>query len=234
MNKIQDREIVIPGQLLGEGIRCETLGESCAREGSNTYALVKGLARVVDNNTVNVVPIHGAYLPKPGDMVVGVIDYDLGGIFTVDIRGAYRCILKPRSQNPRGGDRGRGRGGRDQRGRDEEEAETFNVGDLVSSKIATVDEVKEAQLTGTWKLEPGYVIHVNPKRVPRIIGKKKSMIDMIRQYTGSRITVGQNGLIWIKDGNVPLAVEAIRKVEAEAQSTGLTDRVADFLKSRSK
>jgi exosome complex component RRP4 len=237
MNEVKDRDIVLPGQLLGQKMRCEG---ACIQEGENNYALVKGLARV-DRGNITVIPIDGAYIPKEGDVVIGVIDIDLGGVYSVDIKAAYKCILKPLREGGRGGPRG---GGRDRRGgggrnqgrperRDEEEEMNFQVGDIISAKIAYVDEVKEAKLIGPRKLEPSCIIKVKPKRVPRIIGKQKSMIDLLRSYTNSSISVGQNGLVWIKNGNVQLAIDAIRKVEAEAQTSGLTDRMTEYLRSRS-
>lgn len=69
-------------------------------------------------------------------------------------------------------------------------------------------------------------------RVPRIIGKKGSMITMLKKETGAQILVGQNGRVWIsgksRDEEAIIA-EAIRKIEAEAHTTGLTDRVREFL-----
>ncbi|MFH0862363.1 MAG: hypothetical protein V1875_04955 [Candidatus Altiarchaeota archaeon] len=231
---VKDRDIVLPGQFLGEKMRCEG---ACIQEGDRTFALVKGLARV-DRNNITVIPLDGAYIPKEGDVIIGVIDIDLGGVYSVDIKAAYKCILKP--LRDRGGGGGRGGGGRDRRGGgrppqrfDEDEPQTFEVGDIISAKIAYVDEVKEAKLMGPRKLAPSCMIRVKAKRVPRIIGKQKSMIDLIRKYTNSSISVGQNGLVWIKNGNVQLAIDAIRKVEAEAQTSGLTDRVTEYLKSRS-
>jgi exosome complex component RRP4 len=238
MNSVKDREIVLPGQYLGDDLRCES---GCVTEDGKSYALVKGLARV-DRNNVSIIPLDGAYIPKEGDIIIGVVDIDLGGVYSIDVKGAYKTILKP-LRDSRGGGRGGGgpRGGRrDMRGggrrdrRDEEEPEKFVPGDLISAKVAYVDEVKEAKLTGPRKLEGGFVIQVKPKRVPRIIGKQKSMIDLIRGKTGSSISVGQNGLIWLKGGDTTLAVDAIRKVEAEAHTSGLTDRMMEFLKGKSR
>jgi exosome complex RNA-binding protein Rrp4 len=48
--------------------------------------------------------------------------------------------------------------------------------------------------------------------------------------------VGQNGVIWL-DGepeDVSLAVSAIRKVEDEAHTTGLTDKVRKFLEEHGR
>jgi exosome complex component RRP4 len=234
MTNVKDREIVLPGQLLGENVRCEG---SYVAEGNRSYSLVKGLARV-DRNNVSVIPLDGAYMPKAGDVVIGIIDVDLGGVYSVDIKAPYKCILKPMRDSRGGGRGGRDRrGGRDNRGPgrgDYEEEQNFEVGDLISAKIAYVDEVKEAKLMGPRKLEQGYVFQVKPRRVPRIIGKQKSMIDLIRAQTRASISVGQNGLIWMKNGNTELAKEAIRKVEAEAHTSGLTDRITEFLKTKSK
>ncbi len=241
MTETKDRDIVYPGQPLGEG-SCQGPVFS---EGGYKMSLIKGLARVNERST-NIIPLNGVYVPKPGDMVVGVVEHDFGGIYAIDIDCPYRCILRPSSgRGGRGGGRGgRDRGGRNNRdrgsrgGRDQryerEEKTDWNLGDIVSAKIGTVDELKEAQLIGPRELKGGLVIKVKSMRVPRIIGKKKSMIEVIRKYSRSRISVGQNGLIWLKEGDVSLAVEALRIVENEAYKSGLTDKMTQFMRSRSQ
>jgi exosome complex component RRP4 len=62
------------------------------------------------------------------------------------------------------------------------------------------------------------------------------MIQMLKNQTGCRIYVGQNGRIWI-DGeleNIVLAVKAIRMIEDEAHSLGLTEKVKQFLEQNSR
>lgn len=211
----------MPGEVVGEGSKSEG---STIKDTGKIISTVKGLYRN-SNGISSVIPLNGVYKPKEGDMVVGIVEHDFGGIYALDVGGPYRCILKPRAP---------GRGGRDQRSRDprprEDEPESYKIGDIVSAKIASVDEVHEAQLMGPRILDGGYVIKVKPARVPRIIGKKKSMIEVIRRYTDSRISVGQNGLIWIRDGNVELATKAIKMVEEQAYLSGLTDRMTEYLK----
>ena len=61
------------------------------------------------------------------------------------------------------------------------------------------------------------------------------MISLIREHTGCDITVGQNGLIWIKgtmDGEL-LAHEAIKLIEKKSHQEGLTDKIQTFLESKS-
>ena len=112
----------------------------------------------------------------------------------------------------------------------------LNHGDSVMAKVLQVDESKKLQITlndrNLYKIKGGYMIDVEPSRVPRIIGKKASMIALIKKYTRCRIFVGQNGRIWI-DGDteaIEKALQAIYKIENEAITFGLTDRVEELLK----
>ena len=45
---------------------------------------------------------------------------------------------------------------------------------------------------------------------------------------------GQNGLVWIKGENATIAAEAVRKIEREAETQGLTDQVEKFLNEKVK
>jgi len=114
------------------------------------------------------------------------------------------------------------------------------VGDVVLLKIVGHDETMRIQVTmqdhGLRKLTGGMVIEVSPSKVPRVIGKTGSMIQMLKNMTGCRIYVGQNGRIWI-DGeldNIVRAVRAIRLIEEEAHARGLTERVKQLLESGSE
>jgi len=55
---------------------------------------------------------------------------------------------------------------------------------------------------------------------------------MIKEKTNCKITVGQNGKVWIL-GEDPkmekLAIDTIRKIDKEAHENGLTDKIKKFL-----
>jgi exosome complex component RRP4 len=66
-----------------------------------------------------------------------------------------------------------------------------------------------------------------------VIGKKGSMISMIKQETGCHIILGQNGVILVTGKNPEdeeLAIMAIHKIEEEAHTTGLTDRILQMIR----
>lgn len=208
---VQDRERVIPGQLIGEKIQHDI---SCFHEGDSIFSSIHGIARV-DDNRVRVIPSSGWYIPKENDLVIGVITEVLTGRWEVDIRSPYLCTLRGEevTRDPLGVDLGR----------------YFKVGEIISAKISGVDEVNSCQITKPWKLEGGIIIDVNPKRVPRVVGKKRSMLNIIKDKTGCKIVVGQNGWIWVNGSRTELAIKTIKKIEREAQTHGLTDRIIGML-----
>jgi len=216
MTNVKDRDFVYPGQLLAEKAKA---GSFCIQDGERIISAVCGLVRI-DGNNVSVIPSAGSYTPKVDDVVSGVISNVGTGHWKVNIGAPYECTMLP-------GDRIK----------DSSEANLrtmFDVGDRISAKIVRVNEVYDTLLERPWKLDEGLIIYVNPKRVPRVVGKKRSMLELLKAKTRCQIVVGQNGYVWIKGDNVGVAVEAIRKIEAEAQTRGLTDRVGKMLDEKIK
>ncbi len=214
----QEKEFVVPGQELGGSGRFDL---TCFKEQGKVYSSVLGLARK-DPKELSVIPSKGAYVPKEGDVVVGVIEDVINTVWLVDIGSPYKSfilrdeVIDKRDQNH------------------QDMRQIFAPGDIVSGKVERINEVHSHLLSKPWKLEKSLIIDVNPKRIPRVIGKNRSMLEIVKQKTGVHIIVGQNGRIWLKDGNISLAVEAIRKIEREAQTHGLTNRITQYLDERSQ
>jgi exosome complex component RRP4 len=59
------------------------------------------------------------------------------------------------------------------------------------------------------------------------------MINMILKETRCQVTIGQNGKVLISGRNredEELVVKVIRKIEAEAHTSGLTNRIQEYFK----
>jgi len=58
------------------------------------------------------------------------------------------------------------------------------------------------------------------------------MIQLLKKYTHSRIHVGKNGRIWIDADldNTAKVIQAIKMIERESVSFGLTDKIESYLK----
>jgi len=82
------------------------------------------------------------------------------------------------------------------------------------------------------KISNGEFLKISSTRVPRLIGKRGSMIQTIEQATQTRILIGQNGILVVtgkSNEGIALAFKAIRLVEEEAHTSNLTQRVKDLL-----
>ena len=81
------------------------------------------------------------------------------------------------------------------------------------------------------KLESKMIIRIDPVKLPRLIGKEGSMINMIKEETKCDIVVGQNGIVWV-DGdekNRSAAVSAIKFIDENYVDADLTERVRRLL-----
>jgi len=121
---------------------------------------------------------------------------------------------------------------------DSEMESVYGIGDLIVTKIfnvkrTSVDLTMKQRENGLGKIKEGLIINVNPHRVPRVIGKEGSMIKMIKDASGCMITVGQNGLIWIKGNSIDAEIYSKKAIEFIIENTtseGLTKKVEDWLK----
>ena len=120
-------------------------------------------------------------------------------------------------------------------------AHVYGVGDLVIAQVINFDRTRDPLLTtkgrGLGKVTSGRVARISPAKIPRIIGKKGSMITMLKKETGVDIIPGQNGVI-LAAGRGPdhetIAVEAVYMIEREAHTSGLTDRVKAMIQEKMK
>lgn len=217
------RQLVTPGDLLAEGAYIP--GENTYKEDKKIYASRLGLVEYEDKK-VNVVALRAFYVPKVGDTVVGtIVEVGFNG-WTVDISSPYLALLRAsdvlsRPFRPQRNDL----------------SEVLNIGDLVIAKIVAYDRAHDPQLTvgepGLGKITRGQVVEITPSKIPRLIGRKGSMISMIKEETGCHIILGHNGIVLVTGKsleNEQLAMMAIRKIEEESHTAGLTDRIAQMIK----
>ncbi|HKM50062.1 MAG TPA: exosome complex RNA-binding protein Rrp4 [Candidatus Bathyarchaeia archaeon] len=220
------KQLVTPGDLLAEGPYFA--GENTYRDGSKIYSSRIGLADIIGNKLI-VVPIKGAYIPRIDDIVIGrITDIGMSG-WQVDISAPYPAML-PASETPMDRDAGRG-----------DLALHYGVGDLTLAQVIAFDRTRDPLLTtkgrGLGKVTSGKVARIAPAKIPRVIGKKGSMITMLKKETNTDIVPGQNGVI-LAIGKNPdqerIAIDALYMIEREAHTNGLTDRVRAMIQEEMK
>ncbi len=223
---VKEKQIVVPGETVAEGMDYLP-GSGTYRDGENILAGKLGLA-YIDGRTIKLLSLSGRYIPKTNDTIIGKVTDVLMSGWRIEINSPYTAMLSMKDATSeyiqKGADLTR----------------YFALGDHIVTKIVNVTSQKLVDVSmkgpGLRKLNGGRIIQVNTNKVPRIIGKQGSMVSMIKDATGCKITVGQNGLIWI-DGepNMELvAVNTIKKIEEESHLSGLTDKIKEYLDKETK
>ncbi len=217
-----DRKLVMLGDEIGEG----RAGHGCYEENGKVFSKTVGLAED-KGGMFFVIPLAGIYNPKRGDGVIGRITDIIFSKWLADINSPYEAVLPLSEATEEFIDLTKA-----------DLTKFFNYGDLIFAEITQVTKTKNIQLSmkdrKCRKLKSGRLIAVTPSKVPRIIGKAGSMVEMIKEMTGTQIVVGQNGLVWVRGENEDIAAEAILIIEEKSHMNGLTDFIKNMLEERVK
>ena len=219
-----ERKAITPGEVIIKGDKYLP-GEGTEKKGEDIVALRYGLAEET-NKLVKVIPLSGVYIPRKNNVVIGKVEnINMSGWF-IDIGTPENAFL-PLAEVPRFVNRN-------------EIEDVMSMGDMVISKIREVNK-RGIDLTikgrGLGKIEEGLIISVNPYKIPRIIGKEGSMINLIKEETGCNITAGQNGFIHISGDKIEdelLAKGVIIFITEKSFIEGLTDEVKKWFKENKK
>jgi exosome complex component RRP4 len=215
----QSRDFVTPGEKMVDSMEYLP-GKNCFRQGNSIYAKRLGLVSI-EGRVLSVIALNGVYMPSREDMVIGeVTDVQSNG-WVIDIKSPYQAFL------PLSGVRGFIDPNKT------DMSKIYDVGDVIYGKINMVNSRMSVHISMydriCRKFSGGQLLNVNPAKVPRIIGKSGSMIDMIKGKTGCRIVVGQNGVIWLEGEKSSFVIQIIRFIEEKSHMEGLTNEVEKIL-----
>ena len=220
------RKRVIPGDVITTG--SYRADQNTILDGRLIVATAVGVSEIVDD-TVRVIPLTGKYMPRIDDMVVGKVTSHTSLAWELDINSCYVGFLPATDVF-----------GRDFSARSDELSTRLKRGDLVAARIANSDRSRDPLLTITdrdlGKIDSGELVEVSASKIPRLIGKRGTMIQMIETQTDSLITVGQNGWVVVSCDNpngLLKAKQAITMVDRMAHVSNLTDKVRAMLGGKS-
>ncbi len=218
---VKDKDIVVPGEILGHGMGYLP-STGIYRDGEELIAGRLGMISM-EGKVITLIPLAGRYMPKVDDKIICKVSDVLMTGWRVQTNSPYEAVLTLKD------------GTSDYVARGADLTQYFAIGDLIVCKVAQVTSQKLVDVSmrgpGLQKLHGGRIIEVSSHKIPRIIGKEGSMMQLIKTATGCNIVIGQNGWIWIsgEPSQEVRAVQAIKKIEEEAHLSGLTDRITTFL-----
>ncbi len=213
-----ERKIVVPGEIIVSGDDFLP-GDGTRREGENVVANRYGLSEKI-GRVVKIIPLSGAFVPRRNNIVLGRVTDILHSGWLVDIDAASNSFL-PLAETPRFINK-------------HEMDQFLAIGDMVAAKIwnttsKSIDLAMKGK--GLGKLEGGFVFKINASRVPRVIGREGSMINLIKENTGCNVTIGQNGWVWISGQDVDSEIRARKAIEFIADKVyvhGLTEKMEEW------
>lgn len=194
----------MPGDLISEH---RIMTRNTYVQGGKTYSSVLGM---YEEATKEVIPLEGVWNPRIEDVVVGIVEEARNKVYIINLAYFGRSLLISGKFDKY----------------------EFNIGDVISAVIKDVEDNNTIILEDPQTLRGGTVLDIKPKKIPRVIGKKSTMIRQVAEATGTHIIVGMNGLIWMNGGNITLTTEALLKIEREAHLSGLTETIKKFLEEK--
>jgi len=216
------RKYVIPGDVVTTGpFRPE---QNVILEGNKIISTTIGISEIYDDS-VRVIPLTGKYIPKINDLVIGKVISHTSLSWELDINSCYVGFLPAQDVF-----------GRDFSAHADELSSKLASGDLVAARIANFDRTRDPLITisdrDLGKIDSGDLVKISPSKVPRLIGKRGSMIQMIEMATNAAVTIGQNGWVVVScetPEGLLKAKKAIEMINEKAHVANLTDQVKEML-----
>ncbi len=216
------RKYVIPGDLVTTGpFRPE---QNVILEGDKIISTTIGISEIYDDS-VKVITLTGKYIPKIDDLVIGKVNSHTSLSWELDINSCYVGFLPAQDVF-----------GRDFSAHADELSSKLKTGDLVAARIANFDRTRDPLVTisdrDLGKIDSGDLVKISPSKVPRLIGKRGSMIQMIEMATNAAVTIGQNGWVVVScetSEGLLKAKKAIEMVNEKAHVVNLTDQIKEML-----
>jgi len=161
--------------------------------------------------------LFGYYIPEVNDIVIGKVIDVLSNAWIIDINSPYmgKLSLKDIGTDPN---------------------DLYTYGDYILCQIVkmTKNKLIDLDIKKKEKLNDGLILKVDPARIPRLIGKNSSMLNLIKEYLKIDIIIGKNGRIYL-NGNVnkvSKAVDIIRFIINNSYKRGLTEKVKEILENK--
>jgi exosome complex component RRP4 len=198
------KTVVLPGDAMPEG-----LAGTHYTYMSAGHAISK-VVGVYDDERKEIMPLEGAWHPRVGNSIVGVVASVDRNTCSIDLRhSSYGVLINDRMSRYRP-----------------------RVGDVIESVVKSIERKNVPVMDRARPIEESsWLVYVKPSKIPRVLGRNNSMLRQIEELTQTRIIVGLNGFVAISGKGINPAVASIRKIESEAHTPGLTDRIREMLLS---
>jgi len=197
-----EKKIVVPGDLITDQVK--KLGQNVYFENNKIYSSIIGILSE-SNDFVSVIPLNGPYSPVVGDGIVAVVKDEVLNGYILEYNSFDDSFLL--KSNIR---------------------KELSIGTVVFLRIKNIADNGSLEFDNINILPKARVFQTSPVKIPRLIGKNESMLNLFKEYLGGNIVIGKNGWIWYNSEDVSLAKRAFSLVVKNSQKSNLTNSVKDF------
>ena len=180
--------LVTPGEAIGASSG-KRAGTGTLVMGDNIIATKVGWVKE-NNGVTSVDPIASAYMPRSGDLVIGIVESVRNNLWFADVNGPFNGLL-PMSLAPWKVEFGAAR-------------QHMDIGDIMLARVQEVDEAHNIVLTmkgvGLRRLKDGMMAKISMNHISRLRGDNDSTLRELKEVSDCRIIVAENGRVWI-DGD---------------------------------
>jgi len=180
--------LVTPGEAIGASSGARA-GTGTVKQGQDIISTKLGWVKE-NNGVLFVEPIHSSYIPRSGDLVIGIIESVRNNLWFAEVNGPFNGLL-PMSLAPWKVEFGAAR-------------EHMDIGDVMLARVQEVDEAHNIVLTmkgvGLRKLKEGAVLELPVNLIKLIRNDNERILNVFKESSDCRIIVGDNGRIWV-DGS---------------------------------
>lgn len=198
--------LVTPGEAIGASSGGRA-GSGAIIQGKEIIATKLGWVKQ-KNGVTSVDPINSTYMPRSGDLVIGIIESVRNNLWFAEVNGPFNGLL-PMSLAPWKVEFGAAR-------------EHMDIGDIMIARVQEVDESHNIVLTmkgvGLRKLKEGVVAQISVNNIQKIRGENNSTLNVLKEASDCRIIVADNGRVWV-DGNDD-GIELVRSIIELIQDSG--------------
>jgi exosome complex component RRP4 len=184
------------------------LGEHVYLQNGAVYSDALGVCRI-EPNEVSVVPLRGRYVPQVNDIIVGIVQMEIYSGYLIDVNAVGPAFVSKK-----------------------ELRDPLQVGAIVSAKVMSLNETRDIEIGFVRVFYGGTVLSLSASKVPRMIGKNGSMLEVLKNGTGCNLMIGRNGYAWVKGGDMNLLQVALARIDDESHHANLTNRMTEFLRQK--
>ncbi|BBL45859.1 exosome complex component Rrp4 [Nanobdella aerobiophila] len=172
---------------------------------------------LLSNDNIKYNKIFGYYIPKIGDVVISKVIDVLSNGWLLDINSPYLGFLQLKNVVQK----------------DIDHNKIYTYGDYILTEITKITKnmMINLNLKNRKKLNNGLIISIDPIKLPRLIGKNSSMINMIKEKLNIKIITGKNGRLYLSGdyANIIKAYNVIKFIMKNSYKKGLTEKINEII-----